>query len=347
MKPRIAICITPYEFGGQRVVVNEQTRILRDQYDFTLLTERCAAPVPEWLRVVEVAPWHGHLVPVSTGQVQRALRDVDLVHCQASFPFILEASKSKIPLVITSHGNCPAQFRDSFRLRFEYHISVPFYGVAFRRADAVLASSQYISTWLSDRYGIKSQLCPLGVNLNQFRLRELQRKNAFLYVGEVSARKGVPALLGAFEIVRHKLDEVELWIVGFGPLANELENAPPEGVRFWKNLPDADLARLYAEAYTFVTASYWEGFGLPLLEAFASGTPVLARRAYAMPELVESEACGMLFDSDDELADAMFEMSCRSAPDRRYLRAVAERYSWSSSASAVGRVYSRLLNSRL
>ena len=74
-------------------------------------------------------------------------------------------------------------------------------------------------------------------------------------------------------------------------------------IRFIDNLPDTDLPSLYRGAEAFVLPSYYEGFGLPILEAMASSIPVVATNCSSLPEVVGK--AGLLVDPDDSEAIAL------------------------------------------
>lgn len=102
----------------------------------------------------------------------------------------------------------------------------------------------------------------------------------FLTVGTAGPRKNMGVLLDAFREFRHEAPTVELWIAGRG----EYGSLQP-GVRFLGAVPDQDLPRLYGQAQALLFPSFYEGFGLPLLEAMQCGTPVIASNDRALVEV--------------------------------------------------------------
>jgi glycosyltransferase involved in cell wall biosynthesis len=339
-RPRVAVCITTYEPGGQSVVVEQQVRRLRDSYDFTIVAERTSKANPH-VPVVTEKPWLHRYVPVPRSGAHSYLSDFDLVHCHDSFAYIWEATKLGLPVVVTSHGSCPAMFRDTLLLKAEYYAADRIYGLAYRRATRVVAISRYIQSWLLRRYGVTSELCYNGVDLQQFTPAPPSAKQrAFLYAGQLSNRKGVPVLIRAFTKFRKRHPDYRLWLVGFGPMAGELaaQRPPLDGVDYLGFVTAERLAQLFAAACAVVSASYWEGFGLPILEAFAAGTPVVFRRGYSMTELVEGTGGGVLFERDEDLTKALEEVLELGAQPR-HLRDVAGFYSWERSAAGIDAVY--------
>ncbi|HEX5275379.1 MAG TPA: glycosyltransferase family 4 protein [Candidatus Rubrimentiphilum sp.] len=344
VRPQVAVCVTHYELGGQRTVLNEQTRLLSDSYDITIVTEEQRIEAPPWCRLLIAPPWKSRLDPRPVRKTQNLLGAFDLVHCHESFAYIWEAAKNSRPLVVTSHGNCPAKYRKELSSKLEYWASEPLYGLAYRKADAVFGISRYVQRWLAKRYGVDALLCPNGVNLGAYSVGPEPRERAFLYVGELSERKGVPALVDGFRRARKVDPSLNLWLVGQGPLMEPLGRLPAEEkVCLFGSAAPETLSSLYARCMAFITASYWEGFCLPILEAFASGTPVAARDAYAMSELLRSPLAGIKFRNDCDIKDAILLLASRSEVDREMLREEAEKYPWELGARVIRDVYARLL----
>lgn len=128
--------------------------------------------------------------------------------------------------------------------------------------------------------------------------RETGRSGA-LYVGRLSREKGVDVLIKAWR----QVPETVLTVVGDGPELDTLMASAPANVRFLGQRSPADVRQIMAAAQLLVLPSLWpEGFPLTLVEAFASGLPVLGSRLGAMEELIEPGSTGELFtpgDADD------------------------------------------------
>lgn len=116
-----------------------------------------------------------------------------------------------------------------------------------------------------------------------------------LFVGRLSEEKGVRTLIAAWRGIA-----APLTIVGDGPLRAELEATAPANVTF-AGLKDADGVRAHmrAAAMLVVPSTWYENFPMTIVEAFAVGTPVVASRLGALPEIVEDGVSGLLFDAGD------------------------------------------------
>jgi glycosyltransferase involved in cell wall biosynthesis len=164
-------------------------------------------------------------------------------------------------------------------------------------------------------------------------------RRRLLFVGRDFARKGGHQVLAALAILRAEVDpRITLTVVG--PATWPLPGEPPAGVRFLGVLPVAQVADVYDEHDVFVLPSRFEAFGIALAEALTRGLPCVARRAFAMPEIVRHGDNGELVDSDDpgELAGAL----ARVLADRSLFRRVADQttdarrhYSWDRAAGDI------------
>jgi glycosyltransferase involved in cell wall biosynthesis len=123
--------------------------------------------------------------------------------------------------------------------------------------------------------------------------------SVLLFAGRIAREKNLDLLLAALEILRRRRPEVELVIAGDGPdrarteeLARELGLA--NRVRFLGWVPHPEIESCYRAADIFVSASLTETQGLALLEAMASGSPVVAARGSGVVDLIENETDGLL-----------------------------------------------------
>jgi glycosyltransferase involved in cell wall biosynthesis len=174
-----------------------------------------------------------------------------------------------------------------------------------------------------------------------------------LYAGNVKPHKNLERLIDAFHIVRNRgLDHLKLVLIGddmskYTALRRAVhKHQLHKYVRFLGYLPEETLAVMYRLAGVFVFPSLYEGFGLPPLEAMASGTPVVTSNVSSLPEVAGDAA--VLVDPYDAnaIADGMYRVltdnSLRSELRRRGPER-ASQFSWESSVRRVREIYGQVL----
>ncbi|AVX30862.1 Glycosyltransferase involved in cell wall bisynthesis [Carboxydocella thermautotrophica] len=177
-----------------------------------------------------------------------------------------------------------------------------------------------------------------------------------LYIGGFSPRKNVKGLINAFKEIRKDVGyPIKLVLVGkqvreYGDLVVLIEALGLEEDVIWTGFaPVEDLPYLYAAANLFVYPSFYEGFGLPPLEAMACGTPTIAANTSSIPEVVGEGA--WLFNPFDsmELAEKMYKLltdaDLRQELGRKGLMRAGE-FSWNKTALETMEVYRRVLGKR-
>ncbi len=181
-----------------------------------------------------------------------------------------------------------------------------------KHADLVLASSEFTRQTLIEHAGLtpeQVQVIYLGVEQERFQPREIPPafyqkyklepdKQYVLHISTEEARKNVPALIRAFALVHAEQRDVRLLKIG-RPLypQQRLANLRLTGelgleneVIFIDNVPDDDLPMFYSAASVTALPSLMEGFGFPVLESMACGTPVVCSNTASLPELAGEAA---------------------------------------------------------
>jgi glycosyltransferase involved in cell wall biosynthesis len=195
------------------------------------------------------------------------------------------------------------------------------------------------------------RVIPLGVDTRLFHPRPAARiPGSILAVASAdSPVKGIPTLLRAFAKINTER-VAQLTVVGKpasgGPTEQLIgELSLGDKVRFVTGISDADLAELMARSEIAVVPSLYEGFSLPAVEHMASGTPLVASRTGALPEVTGDAAVLVEPGDPEELAAALRRL--QDSPHERELLAAAairrvhERFAWSAVAQATVAEYRR------
>jgi glycosyltransferase involved in cell wall biosynthesis len=194
---------------------------------------------------------------------------------------------------------------------------------------------------------------PSEEDVTRVRERFQLRAPFILYTGNIKPHKNVDRLIEAFAILRRRRsDDLKLLIIG-----DEISKYPNlrrlvhrfqlhQHVRFFGFVPEETLLVLYRLAAAFVFPSLYEGFGLPPLEAMASGTPVITSNVSSLPEVVGDAA--LLIDPMDPaaIADAMRRVLEDPALRADLIRRGCQRvkaFSWERSVARTREVYAEVL----
>ncbi len=243
---------------------------------------------------------------------------IDLLHIPANVTPIF----SPCPTIITIH--------DMIAYKFPHYVT-PWFRNYFRaalpltakKASIILTNSAHSKRDIIEILGVspnKVVVTYLAASpdfqcLSKNKVKETIRKynlsNFILTVSTLEPRKNMKGLLQAFALLREKGFPHQLIHVGpKGWYFNDILAQVPQlglqdSVRFLGHIPRDDLVALYNAASVFVYPSFYEGFGLPVLEAMACGCPVVTSKCSSLPEIVEQ--AGIMVDPYDvnQLAEAI------------------------------------------
>jgi glycosyltransferase involved in cell wall biosynthesis len=196
-----------------------------------------------------------------------------------------------------------------------------------------------------ERFGVE----PREEDVIRVRERYQLHDEFVLYAGNVKPHKNLERLIQAFDLVRKRgLEHLKLVLIGdeisrYAALRRAVHSHQlHKYVRFLGYLPEETLAVMYRLAGVFVFPSLYEGFGLPPLEAMASGTPVVTSNVSSLPEVAGDAAVLVDPYRPEAIADGIERVLCDETL-RRDLRAKglarAQQFSWETSVSRVREIY--------
>ena len=293
-------------------------------------------------------------------------RPVDLLHVQYTAPPLAPCA-----VVATIHDLSFEHLPETFNRRSRAQLRLTVRRTA-RMADAVITPSEYSRRDLVETYHLPPErvtvtplsaapnLAPVCDEGERRRVRELYGISGeyILAVGAIHPRKNLVRLIEAYADLRAARPQAKLpqlvlvgkrgWLYGETLSAVDMHSVNGD-IRFTGYAREEDLPALYTDALCFVYPSYFEGFGLPVLEAMACGAPVVTGNRTSLPEVVGD--AGLLVDPFDK--GALRSAIGRLVDDvdlRRKLRARgierARHFSWRETARLTLEVYERTIQAQ-
>jgi glycosyltransferase involved in cell wall biosynthesis len=255
--------------------------------------------------------------------------------------------------VVMAHDLIPLRFPRRFSgLTAYFRYGLP---LTLHRAEHIVCNSIATAQELMERFDLSDRKItpiPLAYDPNQYRPLNLPRQRYFLYLGRPDPHKNLQRLISAFGQLSPDL-ETELWIAGtpdrrYTPKLQALAQTLPQAdrIKFLDYVPYDQLPQLYGSALALVFPSLWEGFGLPVLEAMACGTPVITSNLSALPEVTGDAALLVNPYEVGEIAEAMGAIATDSSLWQRLHQAGLQRvkeFSWIKTGKATAQVLESLL----
>jgi glycosyltransferase involved in cell wall biosynthesis len=333
------------------------------------------AELRDWADALEVAMmWSGAFPEPLTFSIRtlRALRarpgDFDIVHDNQGLGYgMLGLRRLGVPLVTSIHHPISVDRRLELAelgwleraSKGRWYGFVRMQGRVARRAGPLITVSSSSRDDICRDFRVNRDnvhIVPLGVDTRLFRPLAGQDRVSGRIVAVTSADspiKGLPTLLRALAKLTTERD-AHLIVVGTpsaatGALVAQLGLG--DRVTFAGGLPDTEYARTLASAQVAVIPSLYEGFSLPAVEHMASGTPLIASRAGALPEVAGDAALLVAPGDPEELSAALGRLlddgQAREQLAASGLARVRERFAWPAVAAATEALYRKAISGEL
>lgn len=268
--------------------------------------------------------------------------------------------------IVTIHDCIHLRFPQYLPNRAAYYYARTFMWSAGRQADRILTVSEASKRDIVDMLGVSEDKITVIYNaieegfwrpppedeVKRIRERFQLDRPFLLYVGNVKPHKNLERLIDAFHRVRQGGTDLTLLIIGdqitrYTTLRQAVHRHQlHKYVRFLGYVPEQTLSILYRLATAFVFPSLYEGFGLPPLEAMASGTPVVTSNVSSLPEVVGDAAVLVDPYDPDSIAEAIERVVSdttlrASMVERGYVR--AREFSWERSVRRIRDIYAEVI----
>jgi glycosyltransferase involved in cell wall biosynthesis len=279
----------------------------------------------------------------------------DLVHAFFGFPsgWLCYRSRNQLPYIISLRGSdVPG---NNPRLALDYKILAPIFRKIWRKATGLVAPSQGLRdrayTFFSK---VDIHVIPNGVDLEKFKPATPSASSnhiKLLTAGRLSASKRIDLLIDVMEILHRKIPAIRLTIVGGGALEEHLK-----GLVIQKQLHDAvdirgivpsqDMPELYREHDLYVSATFQEGMSNAMLEAMASGLPIVTTHCEGVEELILNNGIVVEKPKAKLVAEEIEKIITNTEKYKQMslcARKQADGFSWSHSAKQYNEYYHTIL----
>ena len=272
--------------------------------------------------------------------------------------------------VVTIHDMAFHRYPETIRKKTKIMLAMNL-RKSIKRADAIIAVSEFTKNEIQKFYKVPSEkiyVIPNGVDLERFHpkytMEEKSRvkekygisKKYFLFMGNVEPRKNLVRLVEAYFKAKEQYEgEFPVLVIGGakGWLCDEIyqmaeRDGKQDKIRFAGYIADEDVPILMSGAEVFCFVSLYEGFGMPVLEAMACGTPVLTSCNSALAEVAGDAAVKVNPKNVDEIADALVRLyRDNELRENCMLRGIshAREYSWENASCKLYEVYERISES--
>jgi GT2 family glycosyltransferase/glycosyltransferase involved in cell wall biosynthesis len=284
------------------------------------------------------------------------------VVCVTAFPFFGIIPRLRTPAVAIDHGDVLTRGLPAARRANFAYMRIRQRRLSFPRADAIVAISDFVRSSLPRRLAERAQRIYLGGDhyprAADGDRREMRRRlgladdaSVALYVGrlnpEAQPYKGTADVLEIASEWASRPD-VHLVMAGLGSPADDDRIRDAGAIPILEPAAE-EMPALYAAADVYLTASRWEGFDLPIVEAAYQGVPAVALRIGAHPEVVADRSSGVLVDDVDRLGPAALDL----LEDRARAKAMGtvaadyvRRFQWSRAVSEYEELFDRLATTK-
>ena len=236
----------------------------------------------------------------------------------------------------------PKTYSCSFRM--VYNFLIPH---LCKKVKHVLTVSKFSLEEITNYYKVPKEKFSVVYNAvdGQFRQmtdEKLQSEKYFVAVSSVKENKNFPMVVESFKKLQQRLPDAKLYIIGdlkdknFGNIDLNVEDNP--NIILLGRVSDEDLIRYYSNAVGFIFPSYYEGFGIPVLEAQACGCPVISTNRSSLPEVLLDSAILANPDDVNAFADGMYTVATDTDLRSELIRKGFEnvkRFSWEDSARKI------------
>jgi len=306
-------------------------------------------------RKTEVIEW----LLKARSHYRRLVQNNDYAFAHAFFGFptgwLCYRTANKLPYIISLRGSdVPGKHA---RLQLDYKILGPVFKLIWKNAAALVACSEGLKNRaLSFLPSVSIDVIPNGVDLEQFYPAQTNQKTEtlkLLTVGRLSVTKRVEILIDVAELLSRQGFKLHLTIVGGGDLENNLRKMVLQKelgniVEITGRIESKKMPQLYRQNHIFISATIQEGMSNAMLEAMASGLPIVTTPCEGVKELIADNGIVVKQASKESIANAIKSIADNEKLHNKMCfeaRKQAENFSWKYVADKYLNYYNGIVNS--
>jgi len=314
---------------------------------------------------LEFPNYPGYRVAMPSFEIMREIKkirpDIIHIHSPASVGMIGTAISKifRIPTIMTYHTLLDMYSTYIFGKVIgnkEENLIKNYTQCFYRKASLITVPSRSIKKLLRG-CGIKKQIevLPSPIDIEEFKVSKgKNKKPVILHVGRLCKEKRIDMVLECFKELLKKIN-AKLIITSGGPDKKRLKKLVKDmgidkNVVFTGYLPKDQLAKIYSSADVFVSASDTETQGLVLLEAMASGCPVVVRNALGFKDVVRNGYNGFLFKDKDDFVEKIYEVLTKKRLKKRLIKngyKTAQKFDINNYFRKIEKIYEKVMRKNI
>ena len=304
-------------------------------------------------RKIEVIEW----LLKAQRHYRKLLREnnYDLAHAFFGFPtgWLSYRTANKLPYIISLRGSdVPGKHA---RLKLDYKVFGPLFKVIWKKAAALVANSEGLKNRaLRFLPSVAIDVIPNGVELDRFLPSQTNKTTdtlQLLTVGRLSVTKRVELLIDAVEMLHKDGHKVRFTIVGGGQMERKIRQMVSERslgdiIEITGRIGPEEMPQVYTQNDIFISATMQEGMSNAMLEAMASGLPIITTRCEGVEELIAGNGIIIEQANAEEIAEAIKKLADNRQTCMKMsvaARERAEKFSWENASEQFFDYYNKVL----
>lgn len=344
---KVLLGVGYYEPGGFSTVLNMLSKHLQ-KYDIEVVVAArvIRMQAPQFVKLIKLTPREF----VSEG------KKYDVIHIHTSYPYTRAVIKYGLAdkVVFTWHGYAPLKYVPGLQNKVTgFYIKHIGYKSLLPKIKYITAISEYARQQLKELYGVDAVVIPNGVDLHLFnRCSSINPdekygsyKPIIFNATAYNKLKGGDLLIKYFKVIKRRFPQALLMAVGIQRYIKNLSDGYKHSIVNLDVMSFEELVKYYCISHFYLLTSRIESFGLPIIESFAAGKPVIALdKPDARREHIVGSGAGFLFRSEEELLSAVDEVLSNYDYLSRKAVEYAKNFDWDVVAKQYIKIYKGVLD---